>query len=319
MVEQAKQETKEIVPRKMPAIPIGASCYFCLEEGLDDMGEPLLRDCSCRGDGVGFAHLSCMIKYAEQKSKEAAGKDPKSFSKPWYECPNCKQCFKNELSLDMSSAFISFVESIYCHPGNSFHEKVLVMTALRHKIVTIVGLMTQYLRKNDNTVTSVDMLVKVHEGKILSKNVLAMVEKVKKEEMMNSFLYKALRADYEARTYCYLAMLNSDSSEEYIACYKKARKIYDLLGIKNEAQACQNSIDAHRILLARDGDEAKANDSLAEIGRENYKHQSKMSYGLDARALLNAHRVIEAERLAMKLATDSRRVHGPDHNSISIC
>lgn len=145
----------------MPAIPIGASCYFCLEEGLDDMGEPLLRDCSCRGDGVCFAHLSCMIKYAEQKSKEAAGKDPKSFSEPWYECPNCKQCFKNELSLDMSSAFISFVESIYCHPGNSFHEKVLVMTALRHKIVTIVGLMTQYLRNNDNTVTSIDMLVKV--------------------------------------------------------------------------------------------------------------------------------------------------------------
>ena len=134
-----------------------------------------------------------------------------------------------------------------------------------------------------------------------------MVEKVKKEEMMNSFLYKALRADYEARTYCYLAMLNSDSSEEYIACYKKARKIYDL--IKNEAQACQNSIDAHRILLARDGDEAKANDSLAEIGRENYKHQSKMSYGLDARALLNAHRGIEAEQLVVKLASDIRRIH----------
>ena len=103
MVEQAKKETKEIVPRKMPEIPIGASCYFCLEEGLDDMGEPLLRDCSCRGDGAGFAHLSCMIKYADQKSKEAAGKDPKSFSEPWYECPNCKQCFNNELSLDMSS------------------------------------------------------------------------------------------------------------------------------------------------------------------------------------------------------------------------
>jgi hypothetical protein len=226
MVEQAKQETKEIVPRKMPAIPIGASCYFCLEEGLDNMGEPLLRDCSCHGDGVGFAHLSCMIKYTEQKSKEAAGKVPKSFSEPWYECPNCKQCFKNELLLDMSSAFISFAESIYGHPGNSFHEKVLVVTALRHKIVTIVELMTQYLRNNDNTVTSVDMMVKVpvNEGKILSKNVLAMVEKVKKEEMMKSFQYKALRVDYEARTYCYLAMLNSDNSEEYIACYKKAQK-----------------------------------------------------------------------------------------------
>ena len=105
---------------------------------------------------------------------------------------------------------------------------------------------------------------------------------------------------------------------------QKGSKIYDSLGIKNEAKACQNSIDAHRILLARDGDEAKANDSIAEIGRENYKHQSKMSslmsehamrYGLDyAHALLNAHRGIEAEWLAVKLAKDSRHVHGPDHN-----
>ena len=186
--------------------------------------------------------------------------------------------------------------------------------------------MMQYLRNNDNTVTSVEMLVKVpvNEGKILSKNVLAMVERVKKEEMMKSCQYKALRVDYEARTYCYLAMLNFDVSEEYIACYKKARKIYDSLGIKNEAKACQNSIDACRIMLANDGDEAKANDSIAEIGRENYEHQSKMSglmsehamrYGLDyARALFNAHRCIKAERLAVKLATDSRRVHGPDHN-----
>ena len=49
-----------------------ASCYICLDEGPDEAGKPLVRDCSCRGDTAGFAHLSCIIEYAEQKSKQAA-------------------------------------------------------------------------------------------------------------------------------------------------------------------------------------------------------------------------------------------------------
>jgi hypothetical protein len=48
----------------------GAACYFCLEEGPDDEGKSLVRDCSCRGDSAGFAHLSCLTKYAEQKCKK---------------------------------------------------------------------------------------------------------------------------------------------------------------------------------------------------------------------------------------------------------
>jgi hypothetical protein len=30
------------------SVPGAAACYFCLEEGDDDEGKPLVRDCSCR-------------------------------------------------------------------------------------------------------------------------------------------------------------------------------------------------------------------------------------------------------------------------------
>jgi hypothetical protein len=52
-------------------IPSGAACYFCLGEEADEEGMPLVRNCSCRGDSAGFAHLSCLEKYAEQKCKQA--------------------------------------------------------------------------------------------------------------------------------------------------------------------------------------------------------------------------------------------------------
>ena len=64
-------------------IPEGAMCFICLGDGDDDEGGPLVRDCSCRGDNAGFAHLSCIIQYAEQKSKQAKERDLNEFKEPW--------------------------------------------------------------------------------------------------------------------------------------------------------------------------------------------------------------------------------------------
>ncbi len=66
----------------MAAVPDIPSCYICLDEGPDEAGKPLVRDCSCRGDTAGFAHLSCIIEYAEQKSKQAADSDLDAFAMP---------------------------------------------------------------------------------------------------------------------------------------------------------------------------------------------------------------------------------------------
>ena len=45
------------------------TCYICMD-GLDEVGKPAVRDCSCRGT-AGYAHVSCIVKYAAQKIKEA--------------------------------------------------------------------------------------------------------------------------------------------------------------------------------------------------------------------------------------------------------
>lgn len=77
--------------------------YICLDEGLDDKKKQLVRDCSCSDDSAGFAHLSCIVEYAKQKSKQANDtKKLLTFSQPWKECPNCKQLFKHQLLLDLS-------------------------------------------------------------------------------------------------------------------------------------------------------------------------------------------------------------------------
>ena len=47
-----------------------AVCYLCLDGGVDDdSGQPLQRDCACRGTDAGFVHLSCLTDYAANKSK----------------------------------------------------------------------------------------------------------------------------------------------------------------------------------------------------------------------------------------------------------
>jgi hypothetical protein len=117
------------------SIPDGAACYFCLGEEGDDEGKPLVRDCSCRGNS-GFAHFSCLAKYAEQKCRAAVDGDMKAFTEPWEKCNNCKQPF-HQLSIDLACAFVTFAEATYGYDGNSEWEKMKVMDALRLKIESL--------------------------------------------------------------------------------------------------------------------------------------------------------------------------------------
>ena len=114
--------------------PDGAACYFCLGEEADEEGMPLVRDCSCRGDSAGFVHFSCLVMYAEQKSKQADEGDTDAFTEPWEKCTNCKQPFMGQLSVDVASDFVSFAEATYGHEGSNMWDKMNVLAALRTKI-----------------------------------------------------------------------------------------------------------------------------------------------------------------------------------------
>ena len=88
-------------------------CYLCLDGDLDDDGQPLRRDCACRGTDAGFVHLSCLTKYAAAKSKRWDGRVMKDFREPWLTCPSCHQCYQNDLAVDIASKFVSFVRGQY--------------------------------------------------------------------------------------------------------------------------------------------------------------------------------------------------------------
>ena len=56
-----------------------------------------------------------------------------SFAEPWKMCNNCKQPFKNQLAIDLASAFVSFAEATYGHPDSNKFDKLKVLESLRLK------------------------------------------------------------------------------------------------------------------------------------------------------------------------------------------
>ena len=311
----------------MTAFPSGAACYFCLGEEADEEGKLPVRDCSCRGDSAGFAHFSCLTKYCEQKCKQADDQDMAVFAEPWYKCNNCKQPFQNQLSIDLVSAFVFFAETTYGHTGNSKWDKLQVIDSLQHKI-----------RVFSNTVDK--ELVKVEMTLLLNK-MISMVDQTKKVYKMSRWIhmpkyseeyqyYRVLCGEYEAHAYSHLgAILTSDASEEgfkiMITHYKKARAIYNLVGMKDKASHLDTVISVLTAEKqgANDAEALSSTEKISGIIRNLYELNLNTK-GMDsedtirsgfsyARALRSDIRRIEAERLVAKLATISRRVHGPDH------
>jgi hypothetical protein len=310
------------------AIPGGAACYFCLGEEGDDEGNSLVRDCSCRGNS-GFAHLSCLAKYAEQKCRAADDGDLPSIREPWSTCNNCKQPFQGQLAIDLACAFVSFAEATYGQEGNSKWDKMRVISALRLKIESLN--------------TSNRMLF-TEDIKEACNKLLSMINQTKKDLNMNRWIhkprdseeyqyYKVLCGLYEAYAHEQLgAMFFRDSFEEdfsaMITNFKKARAIYNLVGMNDDAQQMDTFIslctDSPNKQAANDGDASSSTriHSTLEAVRNIYQrnlHTNGMDSACTIRSgvlyasVLRRVNRIEAERIITKLSTISCRVHGPDH------
>lgn len=72
-------------------------------------------------------------------SKKAEDTKMVDFAEPWQDCIICKQSFQGNLSIDLSSAFISFTEVNYDYPGNNMYDKMKLITAVKSKICKEVG------------------------------------------------------------------------------------------------------------------------------------------------------------------------------------
>ena len=87
---------------------------------------PLVRNCSCRGSS-GYAHLSCIIRYAEIDGR-ASYQNCGNIGTAFQECRNCKQEYQNGLRYHLERARVSFVEREFSH------DHMMILRALIHRV-----------------------------------------------------------------------------------------------------------------------------------------------------------------------------------------
>lgn len=113
------ERAEETQARQPQPPPPDASCWICLDGDPDDGGKPIVRDCSCRGDDAGFAHISCLVNYARGKTLEmmdAPTQSDQNYNEPWTTCPNCRREYQRRVAIDMANALLSFMDEKY--PGD---------------------------------------------------------------------------------------------------------------------------------------------------------------------------------------------------------
>lgn len=290
----------------------GPSCWICLETGADESGQPLVRDCSCRGNS-GFAHLSCIANYAEKMTREISDSDDEEkttremkesrnsckFILTWTGCPNCRQDYEHELAASLVERCTTFVEKNY--PGNL----LLKAHAIYLKVKTLkIG--------KDN---------KKHCVQIATE-LVSVVDAMRGEHrsLTQAILY------FEIAAYELLALVaelegTKSSLKDAIEFHTKCRDIYVLIGIPTDITHAEASITKAKSKL--NGNQGWTTEDALKDCRDYY-HESVEEEGKDscvamlsafrlADALKAAHRGIEAERVLAKLAIFARRVHGSEH------
>ena len=281
-------------------------CLICSEEGNDDSGQPLRRDCSCRGSDSGFVHLSCLVEYAKHKTKQWDGRDfhELTLARIWEECLNCKQWYQNELRVELTTEFLSFVKTNYSD------DQRMNITALYRKLVSLTHMV------NDQRCTP----QAIQEAKSTSNKILSIIEMMKAEECA------LLKQDkyIEPFTYNCLGIIaikegTKDSLKEAVSHNEKFRDLSILLGLIDDVAVAEYNIS---VAKGKCGEgisiEKKVEQSQKLYDMRLRKHgegaiKTLIDGTIFAEKLMEACRLAEAESLLIKLVTISQQVHGSNH------
>jgi hypothetical protein len=279
-------------------------CYLCLGGDLDDDGQPLLRDCACRGTDAGFVHLSCLAGYAANKNKGWDGSDIKEFVKPWQVCPSCRQVYQNELAVDIASKFVSFVRRQY--PDDTRMQ----VESLYSKLYALMKMFER-----------LQPVQKIEAG-VTANVLLSLIDRMKGEVSPLPMRYSLFASDtYGVQGGIALDEGTEESARRAVAHFEKALKVRKAIG---DAEGVANA--KRNIALARskyegcnnDEEVLKANQELYElrVAKLGEEHENTIIAGKSyAINLHKANREEEARNLSMKLLAMSKQVLGPHHNT----
>ena len=306
----SKKQPDETPPLVCAASNEDASCYLCFGEGPDESGQPLRRDCSCRGESTGFAHLSCIVGYAKHKTEQWVSEEDPGYNlaEEWRNCPNCKQDYQNKLALDLAKEFVSIAEEDY--PGDQRKNLALHLQALNANLHALLATSDYNLQPQ-----------KVEEANQIASKLLSMIDQMKEKDhsLPNYFL------KFESIAYNNFGRLafeegTTEGAKAAVGYFEKCRDICDAIGVSQciiiaEANIAQANSMFEGRSKENDEEKLKKYQKMYEQHVKQYGEDSHLSIatGLNlARALSNTHWVA-AERLLTKMATTIKRVHGPDH------
>ena len=201
-----------------------AVCYLCLDGGDDDAGQPLRRDCACRGSDSGFVHLSCLAEYAASKSKQA--REMIGFAMPWHKCPGCNQYYQNELAIEIANKFVPFVRRQY--PDNT----PMQVEALYLKLFVLMGMLDrlQPIRKLEAGVTA--------------NVLLSMIDRMKNESPLSRRYSQMEAKAYNAHGRISLFEGTGESARRAVVHLKKALQVFESIGDDDGIATAKSNIAA---------------------------------------------------------------------------
>jgi len=222
--------------------------------------------------------------------------------KPWEVCPNCRQRYQNTLKADIANEFVSSVERK--HPNDQqkkVEALVLELTALY----------------NSQQPTQID-------AKVVATRVLVLIRDMKIKTTMPPERWTQL----EAYTYFVLGVIVSKeetegSDQEALVHLGKSLELSRAINFARGMASAEHSISLVKSKLERctgrnNEDELMKLQAVHDLNVRNYGEENELtiSSGLNlAIALWKAKRGVEAERLSMRVADLSERIHGPQHNT----
>jgi len=280
-----------------------AMCYLCLGGGVDDEdGQPLRRDCACRGTDAGFVHFSCLTEYASSQSKQA--RTINEFRDPWETCPGCHQCYQNELGIDIATKFVSFVRRQYPRDTRMQLETLHVKLRALYSMFDVL----QPVQKRELGVTA--------------NVLLSLIDRIMKEI---SRPLPRRYSEFEASAYYTHGQIalkegTDESARRAVVHFENQLKVNEAVG-DNEGIATAKGNIAYAKYFFEDGNTDELLTTyqelyelrVAELGDE-HEHTIKSGKNYAIR-LQKVDRGDEARELLTKLLATSRQVLGPHHNT----
>ena len=302
-------------------------------------GKLPVRNCSCRGDAAGFAHLSCLIEYAKSKSKNLIGTSYDNHKKnirdnrfedeangAWHLCPNCE------------------------HVESACRNDYGLAVALRVNIESISDVLverTNFQRiplsrsgGDDASLSGVNVALR-DEAVFLLKRFMSWVSKELKsnKSIFAKFMYmpptsneyqmykKTMKCDAYANERLGL-MYNMDQTKENcetaVKYMKRTQVIFKMLhGCQEEYNMVTANVERTKNTLARLDGKTSVDHDFSEVKRKVYEynirgygknHDITIFSGIELSENLRQEKHgIEAQCLATKLSASCRQVLGPNH------